>query len=62
MQYGLIYECEVSYTGEYLSPSGEGKQSTNYNENRCGYGAVLLVMVGQILMTSSSQDTQARAL
>jgi hypothetical protein len=43
MQYGLIYACEVSCTGEYLSPSGEGVQSTNNNENRCGYCAVLSV-------------------
>jgi hypothetical protein len=62
MQYGLIYACEVSCTGEYLSPSGEGVQSTNNNENRCGYGALLSVMIGQIVMASSNQDTQACAL
>jgi len=62
MQYGLIYACEVSCTGEYSSPSGDGVQSTNNNENRCGYGAVLLDMAGQILMTSSNQDTQACAV
>jgi hypothetical protein len=62
MQYGLIYACEVSCTGEYSSPSGDGVQSTNHKEKWYGYGAVLSVMAGQILMTSSNQDTQACAL
>jgi hypothetical protein len=52
----------VSCTGENLSPFVEGLQSTNKNENRCGYGAVLSVMAGQILTTSSNQETQACAL
>jgi len=48
--------CEVSCTGENLSPFDEG---TNKNENKCRYGAMLSVMAGQMLTTSSNRNIQA---
>jgi hypothetical protein len=59
MQCDLIYSCEGVCTGENLSRFGEGIRSTYNSQNRCRYGAVLLVMAGQMLMTSSNQDTKA---
>jgi hypothetical protein len=43
------------------SPSMQWRyiQNTNKNENRRGEGAVLSVMAGQMLTTSSNQDVQA---
>jgi len=43
-----MYAYEVSCPGENLLSFSEGTQSTNKNENRCGYGAVLPVMAGQM--------------
>ena len=59
MQHDLIYACEGVCTGENTSRFGEGIQSKYSSENRCGYGAVLSVMAGQMSMTSGNQDTQA---
>jgi hypothetical protein len=59
MQCDLMDACEVCCTGENLSPFVEGTQSTNKNENRCRYGAVVSVMAGQMLTTSSNWNIQA---
>lgn len=49
----MQYACEEPSSGANSSPFDEGILSTNNDENRCGYGVVLLVMPGQMLATSS---------
>jgi hypothetical protein len=52
--------CEVSCTGENLSTFDEGTQSTNKNESRRRYGAVLSVMAGCHAYTNTRKDTHIK--
>jgi hypothetical protein len=44
----VLYACEEPSSGANSSPFDKDIHSTNNNENRCGYGVVLLVMAGHV--------------
>jgi hypothetical protein len=59
----MIQAYEGSCISENPSPFGEGTQNThNNNENKCGYGVVLLVMTEQMLMTLNDHICHAHAI
>jgi len=54
-----IFVCKGCYTGENSLPFGGGVCTVCVS---CRCGAVLLATAGQMLMTSSDLDSQARPL
>lgn len=44
----MQYACEEPSSGANSSPFDEGIHSRNINENRRGYGVVLLIMAGHV--------------
>jgi hypothetical protein len=56
----MQYACKEPSIGANSLPFDEGMHSTNNNENRCGYGVVLLFMAGQMLATSSIRCESTR--